>query len=89
MAQLDITTEQAERRWGASEITEDDLGPWHTFAFTLKSGTLAALVREVENPPHPGYILTVISESPPRETLEEFLTEADLSEWHVLHKGFE
>ncbi|GAA0334065.1 hypothetical protein [Streptomyces blastmyceticus] len=88
VAQLDIATEQAEAQWGTHELSEDDLGPWLTFAFILSSGTLAALVREVDNAPSPGYILTAIGDRDPGETLAEFLAESGISAERVLHQGF-
>src|SRR4051794_28694516 len=30
-------TEDLESRWGAHDLTDDDLGEWFTFAFTLPS----------------------------------------------------
>ncbi|MGY0056223.1 hypothetical protein ACWY4P_06650 [Streptomyces sp. LZ34] len=89
VAQLDVTTESLESRWGAHEVTQDDLGDWLTFAFTLDSGTLAALVREVQNAPHPGYILTAIGDADPRAVLSAFLAESGLSADSVTHKSFD
>ncbi|EME98745.1 hypothetical protein [Streptomyces mobaraensis] len=89
MAELGLTTEQLVSRWGREEITHDDLGPWFTFAFALDGGTLAALVREVDNAPSPGYILTAIGRQEPRVTLAEFLAESGLDGDRVLREGFE
>ncbi|MHA7959994.1 hypothetical protein ACX9I7_19785 [Streptomyces sp. L500] len=89
VAQIDIDTERAELLWGAGETSWDDLGPWFTFAFVLESGTLVALVREIENAPCPGYILTAIGDKGKRDVLVEFLGEADLTMSQVLHQGFE
>ncbi|MDW6064824.1 hypothetical protein SAZ11_51580 [Streptomyces sp. FXJ1.4098] len=88
VAQLDVTTEGLESRWGPHELTRDDLGDWFTFAFALDSGTLVALVREVEHAPHPGYILTAIGGEDPRAVLTEFLAESGLSADRVTHQGF-
>ncbi|MFM9369798.1 hypothetical protein [Streptomyces sp. Da 82-17] len=85
VAQLDVTTEVLASRWGEPDITADDLGPWLTFPFALRDGTLAALVREVENAPHPGYILTAIGRGSPRDVLAAFLREHGLAEDTVLH----
>ncbi|MGK5638561.1 hypothetical protein ACSNOK_09660 [Streptomyces sp. URMC 126] len=89
VAQLDLTTEQLVSRWGREEISLDDLGPWFTFAFALENGILAALAREVDNAPGPGYALTAIGEQDPRTTLAHFLAEAGLGADCVLHEGFE
>lgn len=89
VAQLDVMTESLESRWGPHELTRDDLGDWFTFAFALDSGTLAALVREVEQAPHPGYILTTIGGADPRVVLTEFLAESGLSTDSVTHQGFD
>ncbi|MEU1790593.1 hypothetical protein ABZ553_32915 [Streptomyces sparsogenes] len=89
VAQLEVTTESLEARWGPHELTRDDLGDWFTFAFALDSGALAALVREAEHAPHPGYILTAIGGEHPRAVLTEFLAESGLSADRVLHEGFD
>ncbi|AZQ71805.1 hypothetical protein EKH77_11810 [Streptomyces luteoverticillatus] len=89
IAELDLTTEEIEARWGPHEITMDDLGPWFTFAFSLRSGILAALVREVENAPNPGYILTAIGVKDLSDILEEFLTESGIESNRVTRRGFE
>lgn len=89
IAQLDITTEEIESRWGSAEITWDDLGAWTTFAFTLDNEVLVALVREKENAPTPGYILTAIGSEPPNEILTEFMEEFNIPHSRVVHKGFE
>ncbi|MBO8192257.1 hypothetical protein ITI46_11350 [Streptomyces oryzae] len=90
VAYLDLSTEEAIRRWGEPEVTWDDLGPWNTFVFRLADGTLAGLVREVENAPKPGYILVAANEetSTPAgidtaEALAAFLSEADFDEGRV------
>ncbi|MEV6751779.1 hypothetical protein [Streptomyces sp. NPDC051214] len=70
-------------------MTYDDLGPWLTFSFSLEDGTLAALVREVENAPHPGYILTAISDRPSSQILERFISEAGIDSESVLHASDE
>ncbi|GAA3048578.1 hypothetical protein GCM10020000_31130 [Streptomyces olivoverticillatus] len=74
---------------GPRDISMDDLGPWFTFAFSLDSGFLAALVREVENAPTPGYILTVIGQKELQGILEDFLTESGFAPDRVLRRGFE
>ncbi|MBO0652929.1 hypothetical protein J1792_09040 [Streptomyces triculaminicus] len=89
VAELSATTEELEGLWGPNEITWDDLGPWFTFAFALNDGILAALVREVENAPNPGYILTAIGESPLAEILEAFLRESGFDAGRVQRRGFE
>ncbi|WP_406218289.1 hypothetical protein [Streptomyces decoyicus] len=88
IAQLDITTEEIESRWGSGDTTWDDLGAWITFAFTLDNEALAALVREKENAPAPGYILTAIGNWPPDEVLMAFIEEFDIPHSRVVHKGF-
>lgn len=87
IAQLDITTEEIESRYGSGDITWDDLGPWITFAFALDNNTLVALVREKENAPAPGYILTAIGSTPPNEVLMEFIEEFGIPHSRVVHKG--
>ncbi|MFI8853113.1 hypothetical protein ACIGW3_23395 [Streptomyces sp. NPDC053499] len=84
VAYLDLSTEEAVRRWGEPEVTWDDLGPWNTFVFRLADGTLAGLVREVENAPKPGYFL--ISDGDPAEVLPVFLSETDFDEGRVLER---
>jgi hypothetical protein len=93
-AYLDLTTEEAIRRWGDPEITWDDLGPWNTFVFRLADGTLAGLVREVENAPKPGYFLVAGNEETgyptgvdPAAALTAFLAESGLDESRVLIHG--
>jgi hypothetical protein len=87
VAQLDLSTEVIESRWGPHEVTSDDLGPWLTFAFVMDDGTKTALVREVENAPHPGYILTAVSQEEPEDALSSFLAEARLPDTCVLHRS--
>lgn len=89
VALIDITTQAAESRWGPHDLSEDDLGPWYTFAFRLDSGMLAALVKEVENSPNQGYALTAIGEREPREMLEDFLADSGFGEDRVLHRPFD
>lgn len=84
VAYLDLDTEEAARRWGEPEITWDDLGPWNTFVCRLADGTLAGLVREVENAPKPGYFL--IADGDPAEVLPAFLSEAGFDEARVLER---
>ncbi|WP_326691620.1 MULTISPECIES: hypothetical protein [unclassified Streptomyces] len=93
-AYLDLTTEEAVQRWGDPDITWDDLGPWNTFVFRLADGTLAGLVREVENAPKPGYFLVAGNEQTgnptgvdPADALTAFLAEAGLEESRVLIHG--
>ncbi|WP_310720332.1 hypothetical protein [Streptomyces lydicus] len=88
IAQLDITTEEIESRWGSGDITWDDLGAWITFAFRLDDEALVALVREKENAPAHGYILTAIGNTPPDEILLGFMKEFDIPHSRVVHKGF-
>ncbi|MFI7241872.1 hypothetical protein [Streptomyces qinglanensis] len=94
LAYLDLTTEEAVRRWGEPEITWDDLGPWNTFVFRLSDGTLAGLAREVENAPMPGYFLLAADEATgtpagvdTAAALSAFLSEAELEESRVLERG--
>ncbi|MFF4221053.1 hypothetical protein [Streptomyces nondiastaticus] len=89
IAELDVTTDYLESHWGVHDVSMDDLGPWFTFAFALPSGTLAALVREVENAPNPGYILTAIGKNGLPDILEEFLAESGISADRVTRRGFE
>lgn len=89
VAQIDLTTEVAESMWGPHETSRDDLGEWISFAFVLSGGALVALVREMDNAPHPGYILTSITELSPRSLLAQFMVESGLSRDAVLHEGFE
>ncbi|MGP3973689.1 hypothetical protein ACTWQF_06515 [Streptomyces sp. 8N114] len=93
VAYLDLDTEEATRRWGDPEITWDDLGPWNTFVFRLANGTLAGLVREVENAPKPGYFLLASNEQTgtpegieTTDALAAFLREADFPEARVLER---
>ncbi|MGP3986022.1 hypothetical protein [Streptomyces sp. 3N207] len=93
VAYLDLSTEEAIRRWGEPEITWDDLGPWNTFVFRLADGTLAGLVREVENAPKPGYFLLAGNEESgtpegidTTEALAAFLSEAPFEEERVLER---
>ncbi|GFE24196.1 hypothetical protein Sliba_46490 [Streptomyces nigrescens] len=88
IAQLDVTTGEIESRWGSGDITWDDLGAWITFAFELNNDALVALVREKENAPAPGYILTAIGRTPPNEVLMEFIGEFGIPHSRVAHKGF-
>ncbi|WP_234364962.1 hypothetical protein [Streptomyces sp. RTd22] len=83
---MEVTTEELESRWGAHDLTYDDLGEWFTFAFALPSGTLAALVREVHNAPSPGYILAAISQADPCDILAEFLTASGMTPEDVTHQ---
>ncbi|NSC24733.1 hypothetical protein FM076_27690 [Streptomyces albus subsp. chlorinus] len=96
VAELDLSTEQAVREWGEPEVTWDDLGPWNTFVFRLADGTLAGLVREVENAPNPGYFLVAANEETgdptgvvPADALAAFLAEAGMDESRVLVRGFD
>jgi len=93
VAYLDLSTEEAVRRWGEPEVTWDDLGPWNTFVFRLADGTLAGLVREVENAPKPGYFLVAANEETgtpagidTTEALAAFLSEADFDASRVLER---
>jgi hypothetical protein len=53
----------------------------------MDDGTKTALVREVENAPHPGYILTAISQEEPEDALASFLSESGLPDSCVLHRS--
>ncbi|WFB11368.1 hypothetical protein LRS74_33335 [Streptomyces sp. LX-29] len=89
VAQIRVTTEEVEDRWGPSELTQDDLGEWFTFVFALNGGILAALVRELDNAPAPGYILTAIGGVNLNQVLEDFLAECSLDSERVLHRATE
>ncbi|WP_405849126.1 hypothetical protein [Streptomyces sp. NBC_01518] len=85
VAQLNISLEAAAARWGAAEITWDDMGPWLTYAFELSNGARAAVVREVENAPTDGFILTMDAPETSEEALTRFLIEAELPREQVTH----
>lgn len=89
VAQLTISIEEIESVWGPADTSEDDLAEWLTFTFELQSGTKVALVREMHNAPHPGYILTAIGGDAPRDVVSQFLTEAGLDFGVVSHRGFD
>ncbi|MDQ0848041.1 hypothetical protein [Streptomyces sp. V1I6] len=89
VAQLNISTQTLEARWGIHEVSHDDLGEWLTFAFRMGDGTAVALVREVAHAPCDGYILTAISELEAQPLLHAFLAEAEIDSTVVTHVSSE
>ncbi|MGW1530051.1 hypothetical protein [Streptomyces sp. NPDC002159] len=85
VAQLNISSDEAIDRWGPAEITSDDLGPWLTYVFKLHNGTKAALVREVENAPFDGFILTMDTAATPEDALAQFPAASGLPRGKVTH----
>ncbi|MGW8703046.1 hypothetical protein ACWGOK_40080 [Streptomyces eurythermus] len=59
LAQVDIDSAALEERWGGPETIRDDFAEWFAFAFSPVDGEAFILLREAENPPAPGFILSV------------------------------
>ncbi|RPK66231.1 hypothetical protein EES42_24250 [Streptomyces sp. ADI95-17] len=59
LSQIDVERAVLEDRWGAPEIAHDDFAEWFRFAFSPAAEEAFILLRQVDHPPVPGFVLSV------------------------------
>lgn len=88
VAQVNISLEEMEETWGPAEVARDDLCEWFSFAFRLSDDKIAQMIRAVEYPPTPGFILSVSPALENREGVEMVIAELGESWRAVTHSPF-
>ncbi len=87
LLEVDLTT--LYRRWGRPDVGVDSLAEWLCFAFSLPGGEKFAVQREAQNPPTPGFLLSVTAGLFTAEGAERVVAALDLPAVRILELSAE
>ncbi|MER5617790.1 hypothetical protein [Streptomyces sp. NPDC002215] len=85
LVQIDVERAVLEERWGAPEITHDGFAEWFCFAFSPAEGEAFILLRQVDHPSVPGFVLSVTAGLFSLEAAERIVEVLGIAEARVTH----